>query len=198
MAERQNEIVHRRVALELAIHIKAAGGSPLPFNHPSFRAYRRCLGFQLDEVRAGMEPRVKRMAQLAAYRLLRSRGPEIAAGINLPSLLDIKPQPMERRSATQAVDEGSPGGGCTSKLRWNCERKLRHPNYLSAWHHASSLADEGLDCYPCSLCGGIHVGHREGVKRINKQIKSLQSQIAKLDQQRVGLEQRRAKLLRGE
>lgn len=198
MTEKYIEVVHRRVALESATHIKAAGGSPLPFKHLSFRAYRRCLGFQLDEVRAGMDPEVKRLAQLAAYRLLRSHRPETAAGITLPSLLDTKPQPLERRSQMPTLHEGVPGGGCTSKLRWNCERKLRHPNYLSAYHHALGLGEEGLDCYPCSFCGGIHVGHRKGVKRINKQIKSLQNQIAKLDQQRVGLEQRRARLLRGE
>ena len=68
------EGVHRRVALELATHITTAGGSPLPFQHSSFKKYRLCLALQLDPVRTGLDPKMKRLAQLAAYRLLRSHG----------------------------------------------------------------------------------------------------------------------------
>ncbi len=46
-----------------------------------------------------------------------------------------------------------------SFLSNSCLRKRRHPNYLSALHHAASLGEGALVIYPCAFCGGLHVGH---------------------------------------
>jgi hypothetical protein len=40
-----------------------------------------------------------------------------------------------------------------------CHRKLRHPNYLSAWLQARSLAEDRIEIYPCPVCTGLHLGH---------------------------------------
>lgn len=49
----------------------------------------------------------------------------------------------------------------------NCKRKLKHPNYLSALVHAMSLWDDSLVIYPCSVCGGLHLGHpKAGIRRL--------------------------------
>jgi hypothetical protein len=47
-----------------------------------------------------------------------------------------------------------------SFLSNSCLRKLRHPDYLSAFRHATGLNDDGsLVIYLCPFCGGLHVGH---------------------------------------
>lgn len=64
---------------------------------------------------------------------------------------------------------------------WNCKRKLRHVEYLSALLHASRLGDPDLDVYPCPVCAGLHVGHDpDRLKRrtLAKELASIERRIA--------------------
>ena len=72
-----------------------------------------------------------------------------------------------------------------------CHRKLRHADYLSAMLHARSLGADGIVIYPCTICGGLHLGHnrlrysshcaREGQAKIASLLKriALHTRIAR-------------------
>lgn len=62
--------------------------------------------------------------------------------------------------------------GRKSKERWNCRRKLCHPDYLSALMHARRLNDDQLIIYPCRICYYLHIGHMK--QRTPQQTKKLQ------------------------
>lgn len=40
---------------------------------------------------------------------------------------------------------------------WNCRRKLRHYNFLTAIQHASQLGMPGIQVYPCSVSAAHHM-----------------------------------------
>jgi hypothetical protein len=74
----------------------------------------------------------------------------------------------------------------------NCRRKLRHVDFLSALR-ARRLQDQYLSIYPCSICLGLDVGHRQGDEARRR--RSIINELASLDQSIRELEQRRAGLL---
>jgi hypothetical protein len=57
------------------------------------------------------------------------------------------------------MDAPDPLTICLGDERQSCLRKYRHPNFLSAALHASSIDDGSLHVYGCGYCGGSHVGH---------------------------------------
>ncbi len=75
-----------------------------------------------------------------------------------------------------------------SKLRWNCRRKLCHPDYLSALMHARKLNDDELVIYPCRLCQHLHIGHKMKQRtpqqkkkaRLERRIADTRNQLAQL------------------
>jgi hypothetical protein len=76
-------------------------------------------------------------------------------------------------------DEGRHSLG--SRLR-NCQRKIRHTNYLSAIQHAAQLpANENISIYFCPTCGGLHLGHNRFVrteKRIARALERMEGLMA--------------------
>jgi len=75
-----------------------------------------------------------------------------------------------------------------SKLRWNCRRKLCHPDYLSALIHARRLQDDALIIYPCRICHHLHIGHmkppltphQKKKLRLERRIAEVRQQLARL------------------
>ncbi len=82
-----------------------------------------------------------------------------------------------------------------SKLRWNCRRKLCHPDYLSALMHARKLNDDELSIYPCPLCHHLHVGHMKQRTPQQKKKARLERRIAEARQQLAQLRRNLQKLL---
>ena len=75
-----------------------------------------------------------------------------------------------------------------SKLRWNCRRKLCHPDYLSALIHARRLNDDQLIICPCRICHHLHIGHmkppltphQKKKFRLERRIAEVRQQLARL------------------
>jgi hypothetical protein len=104
-------------------------------------------------------------------------------------------------SVTTQEEESLKSGGSGSKDVWNCRRKLRHRNYLSALHHARRLGHPDLNIYPCSVCDGLHVGHNstgESVGRLRKtrkKLRAIESRLQAIDRERQELEEQKKALL---
>ena len=82
-----------------------------------------------------------------------------------------------------------------SKLRWNCRRKLCHPDYLSALMHARRLNDDELIIYPCRICHHLHIGHMKQRTPQQKKKARLERRIAEARQQLAQLRRNLQKLL---
>ena len=82
-----------------------------------------------------------------------------------------------------------------SQLRWNCRRKLCHPDYLSALMHARRLQDDTLIIYPCRICHHLHVGHMKESTPQQKKKARLERRIAEVSQQLAQLRQNLQKLV---
>lgn len=64
--------------------------------------------------------------------------------------------------------------------QWNCLRKLRHTNYLSAIQHAAHLPNnENISIYSCPTCGAWHLGNNRLV-RTEKRIARARERMAGL------------------
>jgi hypothetical protein len=85
--------------------------------------------------------------------------------------------------------------GYGSKLRWNCRRKLCHPDYLSALIHARKLNDDELIIYPCRICHHLHIGHMKQSTPQQKKKARLERRIAEGGQQLATLQCNLQKLL---
>ena len=82
-----------------------------------------------------------------------------------------------------------------SYLRWNCRRKLCHPDYLSALMHARRLNDDELIIYPCPICHHLHIGHMKQSTPQQKKKARLERRIAEVRQQLAQLRRNLQKLL---
>ena len=82
-----------------------------------------------------------------------------------------------------------------SKLRWNCQRKLCHPDYLSALMHARRLNDDQLIIYPCQICHHLHLGHMKQLTPHQKTKLRLERKIHQTRQQLAQLRRNLQKLL---
>ena len=85
--------------------------------------------------------------------------------------------------------------GRKSRDRSNCQRKLCHPDYLSALLHARRLRPEDdIVIYPCSICCRLHVGHAN--KMISKRLTSPEKKKARLRRKIAQVQQQLAQLHR--
>jgi len=79
--------------------------------------------------------------------------------------------------------------------RWNCRRKLCHPDYLSALLHARKLHDDNVIIYPCRFGHHLHIGHMKQRTPYQKKKQRLERKIAQARQQLVQLRRNLQKLL---
>jgi hypothetical protein len=57
--------------------------------------------------------------------------------------------------------------------RDGCEGKKRHHNLSGAMIHMKKLKEPGMNAYPCSYCGGWHIGHRDRETGIQRRLDRL-------------------------
>jgi hypothetical protein len=106
--------------------------------------------------------------------------------------------PLKSRQETS--NTGGQGSEVSRREVWNCRRKLRHTNFLTALMHARLLQDDDLRIYPCSVCQGLHVGHdperraRER-RQIILELRSLERRLQELERERVRLLARHSQLV---
>lgn len=209
----------KRTALRFVVYIRALGGQPLPFDHWDYRTYAAALQSQFDKLRQAADPAIAREARIAGRALIREKTLTVAAGDLLSAIPSMTNSQREAGRATATVRETSPknsddlisvttqeeeslkSGGLNSKDRWNCRRKLRHRNYLSALHHASRLEHPDLNIYPCTVCDGLHVGHDSTgesvrwLRKASKKLRAIESRLHELDRERQELEGQKKTLL---
>lgn len=171
----------KRSVLRFAIYIKGLGGEPLPYAYKDYRPYAVALQSQYDELRRTLDPTVVKAARTAGRNLIRTKTLSIAASDLVPSVFAIaKPinaqqipgkkvstprtdeaQDLPASSLVQEIEVGNPVKTKRQNAKdiWNCRRKLRHEDFLSALQHASQLGSDGIHIYPCLICSGLHVGH---------------------------------------
>ena len=211
----KNKLKKKRVkrhAMWLIAHIRAAGVEPLPFEHNSYRFYLSDLQRQYSTIRAGMDKEARRQARLAGRALVRLNTLEGAAAGVMP--VDL-PSPVQSSRATDSgysVHEptgssipspaptaaNAPRSSPTKKDVWNCRRKLRHVDYLSALLHLIRLGNPDMHAYSCSVCFGIHVGHdpdRVKLRALSDELASITTRLAALAVERSQLQERRSTLL---
>jgi hypothetical protein len=194
----------KQSALRFALYVKALGGEPVPFNQRDFGTYAIALQQQYEELRHSLDRKVVVEARNAARALIRKQTLAVAAQA-------IIPISQSASRDEEALDAAFPTAGqinvtsnailheetrscmpsrsdvSSSRAVWNCQRKIRHPDYLSAIKHARCLGDEELNIYPCSACSGLHVGHdphSETVKQrryARRQLQSIAKRLELLD-----------------
>ena len=159
----------KRTALRFAVYIRGLGGEPLPFAHKDYRAYAAALHRQYNKLRLAFNPTVVKEARAAGRLRIRRQSLVLAAGNSLPgipsiahasddqhnpshalSLLKTARAQLRRASSMGEVEaENLPKTQRQSaKDAWNCRRKIRHSDYLSAIRHASRLQQQELNIYP--------------------------------------------------
>jgi hypothetical protein len=91
-------------------------------------------------------------------------------------------------------------GPVSKREQYNCRRKFRHLNLLSALLHARRLRDDDIHIYPCVVCDGLHVGHDPSAaarrrRQALTELRGLDEKIEELDRMRYGLLRRREQLM---
>jgi hypothetical protein len=192
--------------MRLVAYIRAAGSEPFPFNHRSFETYRAALQRQYCAIRSGMDKEGGRRVRLAGRELVRLKTLQGAAGDLVPTTLPHPNKHIDDRRNSSRCPNGfrsqtpplSSSLASVSRDVWNCKRKLRHVEYLSALLHASRLGDPDLHVYPCPVCAGLHVGHDpDRIKRrtLAKELASIERRITDLKLEDSQLQQRKTILL---
>jgi hypothetical protein len=193
----------------LIAHIRAAGAEPLPFEQNSYRSYLSSLLRQYNTIRAGMDKESKRQARLAGRALVRLNTLErVAAGVmpvDLPSAVQSSRASNGGYSVRDSADipahapiAATAPSRPTKRDVWNCRRKLRHVDYLSALLHLVRLGDQDMHAYSCSVCQGIHVGHdpdRVELRALSDELASVTARLAALAVEHSQLQERRISLL---
>ena len=211
----KNKLKKKRVkrhAMWLIAHIRAVGAEPLPFEQNSYRAYLSNLQRQYDTIRAGMDKEAGRQARLAGRALVRLKTLEgVASGVmpvDLPSADRSSRASDARYSVHDSTSSGIPApaptattvplSSSTKRDVWNCRRKLRHLDYLSALLHLVRLGNPDMHAYSCSVCLGIHVGHdpyRVKLRALSDELASIEARLAALTTEHSQLQERRISLL---
>jgi len=204
----------KRKALRFAVYIKCLGGEPLPHAHVDYRAYATALQSQYDRLKQTLDPAAVQEARKAGRLLIRRKSLTVVMEKVLPAISSNPPgigHSHIQGSALPAESDRSSSELCLAKaenihpqvlrraivrdLR-NCQRKMRHLDYLSALKHACRLGDD-INIYPCHLCRGLHVGHDPSSKKVKerKKVSRRLNVIAKrlevLDRERHHLESER-------
>jgi hypothetical protein len=198
---------HRRLALRFCIYIKALGAVPLAYQGQSVEAYAIVLQKQYENLRHECGAEASRAALIAGRAKIKEKGfAEIAAEFPFAVPPTRKKRrgpktPTDSRPTEQSAPATSRNG--SERLRkgelYNCRRKFRHINYLSALLHARRLHDDDLHIYGCDICDGLHVGHDASAsarrrRRITKQLVALQTKIEELDRERTQLRRQQLQL----
>jgi hypothetical protein len=211
----KNKLKKRRArqhAMWLIAHIRGAGAQPLPFEQNGYRSYLSNLQRQYNTIRAGMDRESQRQARLAGRALVRLNTLEGVAAdvmpIDLPPAVQSSRTTVARYSVHDSTSSGIPAPappGATAPLSspkkrdvWNCRRKLRHVDHLSALLHLVRLGDPDMHAYRCSVCFGIHVGHdpdRVSLRTLSDEVTSIEARLAALTVEHSQLQERRISLL---
>jgi hypothetical protein len=118
-------------------------------------------------------------------------------------MMPAKTTEISEKAAMVKVEDGNVGKAkrLQAKAAWNCRRKIRHSNYLSALQHARSLGHEGLNIYPCDLCGGLHIGNDQSNhvvqkrKKVRRKLNIIAQRLESLDREKRQLEEQRRALI---
>jgi hypothetical protein len=84
---------------------------------------------------------------------------------------------------------------------WNCRRKLRHVDFLSALKHASGLGEQDIHIYRCQVCDGLHIGHDPSSerlkvhKKLRKKLNAIAKRLQVLELEKQQLEDRKRALI---
>ena len=207
----------KRAALRLVVYIKCLGGEPLPFAHVDYREYAAALQSQYDKLKQTLDSVTVQEARKAGRLLIRRKSLTVTMEKALPA---IPPNPLgighshdPSNTMPSTEREGNASELCLrkpEKLRQraivkdlrNCQRKMRHLDYLSALKHACRLGDD-INIYPCHLCGGLHVGHNPSSekvkerKKVSRRLNVIVKRLEVLDRERHYLESERRTLIAG-
>jgi hypothetical protein len=194
----------RRYVLRLALYIEVMGSVPSVYGGQPLSAYAIVLQQQYQALRHDLGPEASAAARGAGRELIRTKGfPEIQkmfACLLSPVYRQPDGGTHEGTSVIyRAVTSEAEKERLLRKGRLNCRRKLRHLDYLTALLHARRLEEQDLNIYPCSICGGLHVGHRPDAvaqrrRFIVKELKSLDRRTREIEQSYAGLVDRRKNL----
>lgn len=155
------------------VHIRELGGEPILYAHGNHRAYAAALQHQYTRLSWQSTRTEIKAAKARAVALIKQKGLMKAAGIASPDQISPLPavpaqQPGPPKPAVDEVFEPASTEDTapievtvriTKSDAWNCRRKIRHQNSLSAMQHASQLQGHEVSVYGCPVCNGIHVGH---------------------------------------
>lgn len=197
----------RRSAIRFSLYIEALGATPAPHRGQTLKAYAIELQQQYEKLRRQLGPEAARVARITGRALIRTHGFAQASSKFLPGSLS---QPNKRTmldkplqgSVTAKTSRPECRVSTSKREQYNCRRKFRHLNLLSALLHARRLQDDDLQIYPCDVCDGLHVGHDSSAlakrrRRIIKELAAIQERIEQIDRERATL-RRREKQLRSE
>jgi hypothetical protein len=206
------ETIHS--AWRYLIYIRELGAEPIVYAHRNHRAYAAALQHQYIRLsRAATRTEIK-AAKARAAGLMKRKGLMRAAGIERPDQISpsltipvplvASAQPVvgetfEHTEPEHAAPVEEPAKPGKAEL-WNCRRKIRHRNYLTAMLHATRVPGPDVRAYPCAVCNGIHVGHdsdAEATRRYRKllhRLRTIDQRMAELDKERRRLESERRSL----
>jgi rubrerythrin len=203
------QTLHR--AWRYLIYIRELGAEPVAYEGGKHRAYAAALEQQYARLsRAAMATDV-RAAKARAVGLIKRKGLMRAAGIADPNRISPSTAKLARVSdpaqpkmaefqeqpafENAAVVQG-PAKPTKSEI-WNCRRKIRHQNYLTAIWHASRLEGPDVQIFPCRACGYAHVGHAPDsdqvrrYRKLRRRMRTIAQRIAELEREHRQLERER-------
>lgn len=199
MRKKKHKSNGKRHAMWLTIYLRMAGATPHPYKHQTEHLYVADLQRQLSDVRRNLGENEWHRLQHSARQLVRTNSFEIVAADN--HLLGGESEAGQQDAKQSRPAPSASAAECrvpTASEKWNCRRKLRHPDYLSALRHAANLAEPDLRIYPCSVCLGLHIGHDPvamRLKGVERDLNDLESRLAVLEMERKELNRHRDLLL---
>ena len=185
----------KREALRLAIYIRMLGKSPVVSETNDWGVRATELRKQYESARGSTEAEKGRQGRIAGRGLIRKYGLVGAAQILLPEIF----RNVSACDDLPFADRCRPDSKrYTSKETWNCRRKLKHVDLLSALRHAEALGDPEMVVYACMICGALHVGHhplRAKIDKITSKLRMIAEDLSLLNRRRAELINRRYMLL---
>lgn len=198
MGQKAQKHQMNREVMWLTIYLRMAGVEPLPFRHRTHRLYAADLQRQLSTIERRLGGEKLDELRRQARELVRASSLHSVSTGNRPAESNGKTCQQKPTQGSRAVSSEFVRFEPTASQRWNCRRKLKHINYLSALHHARHLGDPDLLIYPCPICLGLHVGHdpiATRLKAVRLNLAAIESRLAELEVERRELDRRRAALL---
>lgn len=198
---------NRRCVLRFALYIDRMGAVPTGYQGQSLAAYAVELQHQYEELRQELGPETSAWARTAGRELIRTEGfAEIQTMLETAGSLSLGSSRAKGPIDEHALPMSCPvrNLACNERLlrraASSCHRKLRHVDFLSAMLHARRLEDPYMSIYPCPICLGLHVGHRQDAqarrrRSIVKELESLERRMLELKRSYAGLLDRRDKLV---